>query len=428
MSEDWSVERLVPGGDGLCRLADGRIGFVGETAPGDRVRVTRVDDKKRFVRALEWEVISSGPERVEPVCPYARECGGCDFMHLSDLAQLAAKEDVLRQALRRTARMSELPEPIEVEASPQTLGYRSRLRIHLDRGGRVGLYARGSHRVVDIERCLVSDARVNQGLAALRSAVAAHPSAAAHFPEVEIRSAETDPEIVFVFRSRPGVDAGRGDGSRLLEALAPHPCVVIDEDSAPVPNAEQRHLLPGDVTLHVDPLAFVQVNWAVNARLVQDLCRGVQARGVKRFLDLYAGAGNFALPLLRMGLSGVAVEREGAAIRSGMRAASAQGLDPKTFRGGDVGRVLPRLHEHGMRFDLAIVDPPRKGAGNIVREIAALGVHWVACIGCDPVTLARDLEAFGRLGYQVESVRGFDMFPHTHHFETLAWLERVPGG
>ncbi|MBX3126332.1 MAG: class I SAM-dependent RNA methyltransferase [Polyangiaceae bacterium] len=423
--ETWVIERLVPGGDGMSRLGDGRVGFASETAPGDRLRVLEVEDRRQWVRATKWELLEGGPQRVTPACRYATECGGCDFMHLSDAGQLAAKRELLTQALTRTGKLAPLPEPIEIEPSPARTGYRSRLRVHVDRRGEVGLYAKASHALVPIEQCLVSSDAVNAGLAQLRGALRQHTAAARLVAEVEIRSSALAPQLLFALRGHAEVAGNSQPLGALLAALAPHPAVLVSEHGAA--DVVQHHALGDGVTLQIEPAAFAQVNWGVNLALVEALCGGVEARGARRFLDLYAGAGNFTLPLLARGLSGIAVELDGAAIRSARRAATAQGLDPKVFRSGDVRRVLPRL-EKRLRFEVVIVDPPRRGAGELLHEISALGARAVAYVGCDPVTLARDVGALCRQGYRLESVRGFDMFPHTHHFETLAWLAREAGG
>ncbi len=180
--------------------------------------------------------------------------------------------------------------------------------------------------------------------------------------------------------------------------------------------------LPGGQTtrLFIDG-GFVQVNWAVNLELVSALVEGARERGIASFVELYAGAGNFTLPLLRAGLTGVAIEHAGASIRAARRAARAQGMSDDAFVAGDAPRELERRAKQ--KPDLVLLDPPRTGAREAVKPLLALGPRFIAFCACDPVTLARDVKMLAA-AYALDSVTAFDMFPHTHHVETLLWLRR----
>ncbi|HYP87545.1 MAG TPA: hypothetical protein VEQ59_05320, partial [Polyangiaceae bacterium] len=127
--------------------------------------------------------------------------------------------------------------------------------------------------------------------------------------------------------------------------------------------------------------------------------------------------------LARAGLSGVMVERTPSAVLAAQRAAAEQGLTGLRTRTADAGRALLDMVHEGKRFDLVVLDPPREGAPDVVRGIEALGPRAVAYVACDPVTLSRDLKPLLAAGLRVQTVQAFDMFPRTHHFETLVWLE-----
>ncbi len=173
--------------------------------------------------------------------------------------------------------------------------------------------------------------------------------------------------------------------------------------------------------------AFTQVNWAVNLELVDAVVRGARERGCRRFLDLYAGAGNFSLPLLAAGIQGTAIEHTVEAIQSAERTARARGLAGGTFLAGDVGLRLRRLAQARERFDLILLDPPRSGARDVLPWVIELRPANIAICACDPVTLARDLKTLARAGWRLDDVVGFDMFPRTHHVEALAWMSLPPG-
>jgi 23S rRNA (uracil1939-C5)-methyltransferase len=172
--------------------------------------------------------------------------------------------------------------------------------------------------------------------------------------------------------------------------------------------------------------AFTQVNWRVNLELVSRVVAGARARAARSFLDLYAGVGNFAIPLASAGLSGVAIEKNRSAARALSEAARAQKLACEAVA-GEVGSSLARLVKKGQRFELVVLDPPRAGAKDAVRGVLSLAPQTIAYVACDPVTLARDVRALRSGGFELVEVTCFDMFPQTHHVETLAWLSRGVG-
>lgn len=417
-SADWLIEQMVPGGDGMARLTDGRVGFASGAFPGDRIRVGRHTQHASWVRADDWTLIEPSPERVSPPCPVADECGGCEWMRLARPAQLVAKSALLRQALRRTGGMVELPEALPVRSAGSDLGYRNRLRLHVDRSGRIGLYKRQSHELVEIPSCAVAEPAVNRALSRLRE-LAGATGALARWSELEIRVAPLGAPVslwLLPREERPPTAPERA----LLEAFA-REWQAVEAGAA---GEDQRWPLPGGVELGSPPGGFVQVNWAVNLELVAALLDGVKQRGIRTFIELYAGAGNFTLPLLRAGLRGVAIERAGASIRAARRAARAQELSDDAFVAGDAAKELARRGRE--RPDLVLLDPPRSGAREAVAPLLALGPRWIAFCACDPVTLARDVKALSG-AYALDSVAAFDMFPHTHHVETLLWLGRKGG-
>ena len=418
--DEWHIERMVPGGDGFVRLPDGRIGFCADTAPGDRVEVLDVEDHRSYLRATRFALLAPGPGRVEPPCPAAHTCGGCDWMHLSRETELEQKGRMLREALARTGGFHELPSSLPVVSAGSPERYRGRLRLHVDREGHLGLFAKASHELVEVESCLVAHEEVERAFLEVRKIAQEFPGALAHFTELDVRVAPEGPRIVLSFKRRDDRPTG---GERFLAALSSRFVVTVVGEASDAD--DQRFPLPGGISLTAPPQAFTQVNWAVNEKLVQAVVEGARERGAKRFCDLYCGAGNFALPLFAAGLTGVGVDRGGAGIRAARNAAASQGQPASAFFAGDVRRILPELVRRGERFDLLVMDPPRTGIRDVLHEVAGLGAPHVAVVSCDPVTLARDLKGLRKAGYALASVTGFDMFPHTHHLEALAWLSRA---
>jgi 23S rRNA (uracil1939-C5)-methyltransferase len=392
----WIVEKLVPGGDGMARLPDGRVGFVSGGLPGDVVLPAEVLTKKGYVRADAWTIVRPSEHRVTPSCPVAERCGGCDWMALDRGAQVAQKAAILREALVRTGGFVDCPLPSVVTAGPE-LGYRARVRFHIDERGAIGLFAKRSHELVEVDGCPVCRPEIDRALTLLRDI---DEAVLREFSSVEIRSTLHDDGVALELEPRGGYVASEAARRALADTFG-----------------------AASVSIGAGPGVFTQVNPDVNALLVASVVDGAKARAVARFCDLYAGAGNFALPLLMEGMSGVAVELNARAVESGRAAAKASGLPAEAFVAVSAARFLAGLSPSEQPFDLLILDPPRRGARDVLELVVHAAPRHIAMCSCDPVTLARDLATLGRSGYELGDVRGFDMFPQTHHLEALAWME-----
>lgn len=410
---ELTVEKLVPGGDGFVRLPDGQALFVRSAVPGDRIRLGTVEKQRGALTTGDYELLAPSADRVVPECPVASSCGGCDLMHVARPAELLHKQSLLREALTRGAGVDMEPAPLGAQAS---LGYRSRVRFHVGKHGKLGFFARGTHQLVEVPGCAVADPRINQALVLVRRLARRFPEALAGFSDVELRAGEAF--VIARFIPRDGIKPIAAEP--FLRALAKELRVAASEREAQA-LCERRNLTP-DVFVEIPADAFSQINVPVNQQLIASIVAGARARGLRTFCDLFAGVGNFSLPLARLGLRGVMVERTPSAVLAAQRAATEQGLSLKT-RSADVARAVTDLVREGQRFELVVLDPPREGAPEVVAALPALGARAVAYVACDPVTLARDLKQLVAAGLRVASVEAFDMFPRTHHFETLVWLE-----
>jgi 23S rRNA (uracil1939-C5)-methyltransferase len=413
---ELTVEKLVPGGDGFLRLPDGQALFVRGAAPGDRIRLGAVEKQRGTLRTHDYELLAPSPDRVTPECPVAAACGGCDMMHLSRKAELAQKTSMLKEALERVGGVALTPDALT--SSEATSGYRSRVRFHVGQHGKLGFFARGSHQLVEVPGCAVADPRINQALASIRRLARRFPDALGGFSDVELRATETD--VIARFVPRDGIKPIAADP--FLRALGKELRVAATEREAQA--LSERRALTSDVFVEIPADAFSQINVPVNRELVAAVVAGAQARGLTSFCDLFAGVGNFALPLARLGLTGVMVERTPSAVLAAQRSATEQGIVKLKARTADASRALSDLVREGQRFDLVVLDPPREGAPEVVAGIPGLEPRAVAYVACDPVTLSRDLKPLVAAGLVIRSVQAFDMFPRTHHFETLVWLEK----
>ena len=383
---DVRVERILPGGVGLAH-AEGVTLFVSLAAPGDLARV-RVDSTKgRAAFASIVEVLEPSPVRVEPPCPYFGRCGGCDFQQLTYEAQLDAKAEIIRDCLRRVAH-TEPPTSIEVVPSPEVWRYRSRARWQHDALRRhLGYYERGSHRVCDVAECPVAAPPVAERLARLR----------------ELMSEGSLPQAAE------------------FEAVAGDEGVALEPSVEPGDEHEQVRRI-GVETYRFDAGCFFQINHTLLEPLVEEGLRGTSDGG-ETALDLYSGVGLFALPLARRFKQVTAVEGNPAAAAYARRNLSDASLTNARVETSAVGDWLARHAEELGRADFVLLDPPRAGAEpEAVRGIISLKPRHISYVSCDPATLARDLRQLLDADYRLDSLRAFDMFPQTHHVETVVHL------
>jgi 23S rRNA (uracil1939-C5)-methyltransferase len=427
-----NISRVVPGGAGMGNLPDGRVAFVPGAFAGDRVRLTRLTDKTSHVLARDFDLLEASPDRVAPRCPVVASCGGCDWMALSQGAQLEGKKSLIEQALRRTGGFEPADYGGEVlmRSAGQSFGYRTRVRLQVG-GGRVGFFARASHELVEAQDCTVASPALLDVMQLVRQAVSERPSAFEAVQYVEARalhawdgSTRIDPRTCsahFVFSTSHTGEVLRRAWAEVAEAtklLSKKVAVRVGEEPAPVQSFEPIF----GVTVKSPPGAFTQVHAGVNRRLVERVLEIVSSMGASTFVDLFCGSGNFSLPLALRGLSGVGVESNLPALEAARQAAAEQNA-PVEFVHAKSSDFVARAVAESRAFDLVLVDPPRSGAREVLEGVLSLCSPLLVMISCDPVTLARDLRVLTAGGYEIRQIEGFDMFPQTHHVETLAVLQ-----
>jgi 23S rRNA (uracil1939-C5)-methyltransferase len=380
-----AVERLAAGGEGIAHAPDGRVVFVAGTAPGDRVRARVVEEHPKWLRAEVVALETPGPGRTEPRCPLFGRCGGCAWQHLDYAVQLAAKAEILRDALVRIGGI-EPPGPIEVEPSPP-YGYRGRARIGVARGV-VGYRRLRSHALEPAAACPVLVPELEQALAAL----AARPPA-------------RDGEI----------ELCAGDDGRVR---AWGPGGLLHGEAALAIDA-------GPARIAVSPGVFFQGNARIRGAL-RGAVVSAAGRG-RRALDLCAGAGFFSFGLAERFAEVLAVESSPPAVRDLRRNVEASGVKNVRVECAPLERFLAGAAARELAADAIVVDPPRTGLGaGLARALAGAAgpAARVVYVSCAPATLARDLAVLAAEGLRLGALRGFDLFPQTAHVEAVAVLSR----
>ena len=409
---DLSIERLAFGGDAIARH-DGRVVFVPLAAPGDRVRAAVVERRRDWLRAELSEVVSPGPDRVAPRCPVFGTCGGCQWQQVSPEAQRAAKAAIVREQLARLGGIRDV-DVRPVRAAPDAWGYRARITLVAD-GRRLGFHRARSHRLVEVDDCAIADPVLSAHLETARTWASTLRGAPTR---VTLARAPDGVVLVAALPAKP-VPPDVSATERLLAASAAVRGAILVGAGTRIVVGDPGLRVPvePDLALEVPADAFTQVHAAANLLLVAAVLEASQLGPGSRILDLYCGAGNFALPLARRGASVTGIERSAIAVDAARANAARLGLTAR-FHCAAVEDMLGRLPPQPV--DLVVLDPPRSGAPGVARVLAGRRPPRVVYVSCDPATLARDARALTATGYRLAHVQPVDLFPQTYHVETVA--------
>ncbi len=440
---ELTIDGMAVGGFGVGR-AGGRAVFVPRSIPGERLRVQLVHLGSRKHVAEPLEVLQASPDRIEPPCPVYDQCGGCQLMHLNASAQLGWKHDVLVDTFRSIAGLT--ADIGSVSASPLNQGYRNRGQYPVAfQQGRVvtGFFAARSHQVVPVEQCLLHDPRVDRMVAVVRAwagrkrvSIYNEKRHRGWLRHVVVRVAGTSGQLLVALVGRDERGGKLPDLLRRLRRAEPGVAGLVlnvNRDRTNVIMGPEERLLWGRAQIEEELLglrfrlsagSFFQINPQVAEQLFSRVLAFL-APVDGTVLDAYCGVGVLALALARQGREAIGIEVAAGTVADARRAAKNNHIDGAIFHQGRVEQVLPRLVTDGLRPAAVILDPPRKGcAPEVLTAVAESQAARIAYVSCHPGTLARDLARLFELGYELEELAAFDMFPHTAHLEVFAGLKR----
>jgi 23S rRNA (uracil1939-C5)-methyltransferase len=430
-----TIEKLVYGGDGLARLpgneeGSGKAVFVPFVLEGERVEASLVEQKRSFARGRADAILQASSHRVEPACPYFQRCGGCDYQHASYEHQLEIKTAILKENLRRIAKL-ELDAEITIHPSPPwNYRNRSRLKIRTTHDFALGYYKFGSHELLPVEQCPVSSPLINRGLSAFWQ-MGREGSIPDGMNEIEFFANAEDTQLLIEASCEAGTSSTpvREWAETVRSTLPELAGIVVTKSKslgrAAVGETKQIAATGGrEIAYHVNDVpyrvsggSFFQINRHLINELVEIVTTG-QSGGTA--LDLYAGVGLFSTILCRRFAQVIAVEASQTShadlIHNSPANAKAVRATIADFLRSPSGKLQP---------DLVVVDPPRSGLGeSVVQSLVGLGAHRMTYISCDPATVSRDLAGLLSAGYRIEQVHLVDLFPQTHHLESVFHLVR----
>ena len=475
------IEELNAAGDGVARLG-GRQLTVPFTLPGERVRVRTAPARPGPVPATLDSVVRPSPHRITPYCPHfgppslrpRRElagapgaeanpeaepglgaCGGCAWQHIAYPEQLRLKTELVTRLTRQEVPNAPAARAMLPGAAIEyPWGYRQKVHFVFGTAGRAGRrdstllmghYARGSQRVIPVRECPVHDERGNAVAFRFRNAFARVNAKAAPqegrrpaLKSLAVRVGHGTPEVMATLVLTAEADKPLRAASRRVidEPGAPssfhvnlHPegdPFIFGRDTRRIAGSERMRETVAGTSFLVSPTAFFQTNIHAAELLVRLVLEAVPEGA--RVLDLYAGAGLFAIPLARAGHQVVAVEESRAAVADAEASVRLNRIPDDRCR-FVTRRVEQALGSPGVRppFDVVVLDPPREGcSADVIARVFGEGAPNIAIyISCNPESLARDLGDIARRGYRIESIQPVDMFPHTAHIESVVVIRRV---
>lgn len=444
-------------GEGVGR-ANGYTLFVQGALPGETVRVRVMKTKKQYGYAKLLEIVKASPDRVSAPCPIYDQCGGCQIQHMSYAGQLAWKRQLVVDNLQRIGKLNVLVEDAEgaeqqgIRVLP-TMGmdepwrYRNKAQVPIGaaEGGLVGgFYAKGSHRIIDMESCLIQHEHNDEVVAKVKE-LGSHLGISAYNEEtgrgllrhVVVKKAFRTGEMMLVLvtngRDIPHKDAWIGS---IREAI-PHVasiCQNVNKKQTNVIFGDETRVLwgrdviydyIGDVQFAISARSFYQVNPVQTEVLYGKTVEYAGLSGKETVIDAYCGIGTISLFLAQHADQVYGVEIVPEAIEDARSNALLNEMKNVKFEVGASEDVIPRWKEQGIEADVIVVDPPRKGCDpRLLDTILEMKPERVVYVSCNPSTLARDLRVLEDGGYRTVEVTPVDMFPHTVHVESVAMLVR----
>jgi 23S rRNA (uracil1939-C5)-methyltransferase len=388
--------------------------MVPHSVPGDLLDVTIQSEHGGYAIGHIVRVIAPGAARRSPPCVFLPRCGGCDWQHIEYHEQVRLKAQTVVDEFRHALGV-ELDAATLVEPAPSEFEYRSRVRLKVGPRGAIGLYESASNRMVEIDRCLVADCR-------LESAGRLARALGRDLLEVEVvRQSEARQVLVAHLKKSAGAEQIRGV-RRVLESDPSTAGIVLraGESRTVVGDAEVAIEIESGVVLRSDADLFSQVNRPQNQKLVRCALEMAAPTPQCSMLDLFCGAGNFSIPAARRGAQVTGVDADAAAISAAARNAQRLGCAETRFVAMEARELVAFLHRARSRPEIVLLDPPRTGAAELMEPIMRLCPARVVYVSCDVATLVRDLRMLCAEKYRISRVRAFDFFPNTHHVEIVA--------
>lgn len=430
-------------GEGISRIENFTV-FIPGALENEKVKIKIVKINKNFGFGKLLEIIEPSPDRVEPRCTIYKRCGGCQLQHLSYEAQLRFKKNRVKDCLERIGKL-------EGFVLHDTIGmaepYRYRNKVQLPLGKEdgktsIGFYAKRSHDIIDLESCLIQNETADKVIAIVREwidkngiAVYDEEKNTGAVRNIMIREAFRTKEVMVVIVTRTrelpykdefieALKNGIKDLKSVIQNInGKRTNVILSDDCITLFGEDTISDYIGEFRFNISPLSFFQVNPVQTEVLYGKALEYAGLTGNETVFDAYCGTGTITLFLSKKAKKVYGVEIVPQAIENARINASQNKVENAEFIVGEAEKVIPELISQGIKADVVVVDPPRKGCGiELLEAMAKIQPKRIVYVSCDPGTLARDLGILKDLGYETKEVQPVDMFPMTGHVEVVTLL------
>lgn len=396
MSQIIKAQSPVYGGYIIAR--DSGVIFIKGAIPDEIVEVSISEKKRDYSIGAVTNVIEPSPYRINPSCSVFGTCGGCHFQFISYERQVSMKEEIL---LDSVSRIGKLEAPLSPALTDRDYNYRYRGQFKVSREGRIGFYKEGTRDVVPVEECPLMINEINRIVREMNN------RKLSGIKEIHISCGDAANALI---KSKLAIE----DIEKIMSGVGFSGIAFETGEST---GRDYIRLDLNGLQYTVTPWSFFQAHWELNKKVVELIISELQPLENKRVLDLYAGAGNFSLPLAAYASQVVAVEENRYAADDGQRNVKLNNIKNCRFINSSAERY--RIQK---KFDIVLLDPPRPGLhSDAARKIIDSSPGKIVYISCNPATLARDLKKFSER-YNVDSLRMIDFFPNTYHVEALAFM------
>ena len=436
MSQLIKIHNSGSSGEGIGKL-DELIIFVEGALPGEEVLVEVETRKKNYAVARLVEVVKSSLERVEPFCPLYKNCGGCQLQHLSYPAQLKLKRQQVVDAVERIGKLGDV-EIFDTLGMENPLRYRNKMQFPVGKNLKIGCYARGSHKIIDTNSCMIQNVGNDKILNAVRNVAKKfnlqpyNEDTHKGFLRHVMGRVGINGELMIVLVTATKNFPNEKNFVRALIKELPdvtsiqqnvqtfHNNVILGRETKILYGKPTIHDKIGDLKFNISARSFFQVNTAQAEILYKTALDFAELRGNETVIDAYCGTGTIGLFMARRARKIIGVEVVTSAIDDAIKNARENHIRNAEFITGDAVKVIPRISDYA---EVVIVDPPRAGCDKKVLEtFAAMKPEKIIYVSCNPATLARDLKILDELGYRTKKIQPVDMFPFTSHVESVAQI------
>ncbi len=429
------IQDLSHDGRGVARR-DGKAVFVSGALPGERVMAEQTAKSRHFDEARALEVLQASPDRVAPRCAHFGVCGGCVLQHLDEEKQILAKQRVLLENLERIGHVR--PQSVLPPLTGESWGYRRKGRFSVRRVDKkdktlVGFREQDPRFVADISECHTVIPQIGERVAAL-AALVDGLEARSEIAQIEFIAGDATPAfngVALVFRNLR--ELCESDRAALVAFGQLHGFAIYLQPGGvesvhplwPEAPALAFTLPEWNVELAFRPLDFIQVNAALNRRMIAHTFDLLDPQPQDRVLDLFCGLGNFTLPMARLAGEVVGVEGDTGLVARARENAGRNALANAVFHAADLTQDQRGTAWMRQGFDKLLLDPPRSGAIEVLQQLPLKQFRRIVYVSCHPGSLARDAGYLvNEQGYTLKSAGVMDMFPHTAHVESIALFEK----